>query len=160
MGLSQRALTEVLVVLTGCQLPLLRGIPDRSVRLNSKFCPDLIQSCCFDYSSWIQFVSTQEERRLDPTTEQRTDDTTEGTCTSLAQLKGPHRMEQTGPRKKTNASTLAGEPITLTEGDLYDIGDTVREVTREALKEEMTEQHIVLGELRAQLQELQVQQPQ
>ena len=63
-------------------------------------------------------------------------------------------MEQTRPRKNTKASKLDGEPITLTEGDLYDIGDTVREVTREAHQEEMTEQQNVLGALRAQLQEL------
>lgn len=42
-------------------------------------------------------------------------------------------MEQTGPRKKTKASKLDVEPITLTEGDLYDISDIVHEVTREAL---------------------------
>jgi len=42
----------------------------------------------------------------------------------------------------------------LTKGDLYDIGYTVREVTKEALWEVMSEQQIVLGALRAQLQEL------
>lgn len=48
------------------------------------------------------------------------------------------------------------EPITLTEGDLYDIGDTVCEVTREVLEEAMTKQQNVFGALRVQLQELQV----
>jgi len=45
----------------------------------------------------------------------------------------------------------------LTEGDLYDIGRIVRDVTKEALQEVMMEQQIVLGALRAQQQELQVQ---
>jgi len=51
----------------------------------------------------------------------------------------------------TKASKLDGELITLTEGDLYDIGDIVREVTREVLQEAMTEQQIVLGALKVQL---------
>jgi hypothetical protein len=62
--------------------------------------------------------------------------------------------EWSKPRKKAKASKLDGELITLTEGDLGDIGDTVREVTREAIDEAMTEQQIVLGVLRVQLQEL------
>lgn len=49
------------------------------------------------------------------------------------QLKWPHGMELTGPRKKTKASKLDGEHITLTEGDLYDISDIIYEVTREVL---------------------------
>ena len=52
------------------------------------------------------------------------------------------------------------EPITLTEGDLYDISDMVCEVTREVLQESMREQQIMLGALRAQLQEHQGQPPQ
>lgn len=52
------------------------------------------------------------------------------------------------------------KPVTQTEGDLYDMGDTVHEVTKEALQEAMTEKEIVMGSLRAQLQELQVQLPQ
>jgi len=48
-------------------------------------------------------------------------------------------MEWTGPWKKTKASKLDGEPITLIEGDLYDISNTIHEVTREALQEEMSE---------------------
>lgn len=59
----------------------------------------------------------------------------EGTdpSTTSTQLKWPHAIERTGPQKKTNASKLDGEPIKLTEGDLYDIGNTVCEVTREVL---------------------------
>lgn len=48
-----------------------------------------------------------------------------------------------------NTSKLDGEPITLTEGDLYNIDDIVCKVTREALQEEMIEQQNVLGALRA-----------
>ncbi len=42
---------------------------------------------------------------------------------------------------------------TLTEGDLGDIGDTVRKVTREVIDEAMLEQQIVLGALCARIQE-------
>jgi hypothetical protein len=71
----------------------------------------------------------------------------------------PNREEQ-GPRKKVKASKLSIDPITLTEGDLHDIGETVRDVTNEALQDFMQENQIVLGALRAQLQELQVRPPQ
>lgn len=63
------------------------------------------------------------------------------------QLKQSHDTEHTGPQKKTKASKLDGDPITLTEGDLYDISNTVCEVTREALQEAMMEQKNVLGPL-------------
>lgn len=46
------------------------------------------------------------------------------------------------------------ELTTLTKGDLDDIGDTVHEVTWEAMDEAMLEQQIVLGVLRTQIQEL------
>ena len=52
------------------------------------------------------------------------------------------------------ASKLDIEPITLIEGDLCDIDDTVREVTQEALQEAMMEQQNLLGAIRAHLQEL------
>lgn len=54
---------------------------------------------------------------------------------------------------------MAIDPITLTEGNLYDIGHMVCKVTKEVLQEAMSNQHIVLGAIRAQLQELQVQPP-
>jgi len=69
--------------------------------------------------------------------------------TTPAQLKRMCGIEQIGPRKKTKASKLEGETITLTEGALYDISDIVHEVTREALQEAMTKQHNMLGALRA-----------
>lgn len=55
---------------------------------------------------------------------------------------------------------MAINPITLTEGDLYDIDETVHDVTKEVLQEVMTKQQTVMGALRAQLQELQVRPPQ
>lgn len=70
------------------------------------------------------------------------------------QLKCSHGMERTGPRKKTKASKLDGEPITLTEGDLYGIGNIVFKVTKEALQKAMMKQQNVLGALRVQLQGL------
>lgn len=42
-------------------------------------------------------------------------------------------MEQASPWKKIKASKLDSEPITLTKGDIYNIGDTVHDVTREVL---------------------------
>ena len=48
----------------------------------------------------------------------------------------------------------------LTEGDLHDIGETVRNVTSEALQEFMMGNQTILGALRAKLQELQVWSPQ
>jgi len=51
--------------------------------------------------------------------------------------------------KEDQVSKLDIEPITLTKDDLYDIGDTICEVTREALQEAMTKQQNVLGALRA-----------
>ena len=69
------------------------------------------------------------------TTGHGTDDTVEGTdpSTTSTQLKWLCGTEQTGPQKETKAAKLYGETLTLIEDDLYDIGDTVCEVTREAL---------------------------
>ncbi len=68
--------------------------------------------------------------------------------------------EQVGPRKKTKASKTSLDPITLTEGDLHDIGETVRDVTAEALQQFEEQQQLVLGALQTELQELQVRTPQ
>jgi len=70
------------------------------------------------------------------------------------QLKRPHTVERVGPRKKVKASKLAIDLITLTEGDLHDIGETIRDVTKEALQDFMQEHQTMLGALRVQLQEL------
>jgi len=60
------------------------------------------------------------------------------------------------PWKKTKASKTSFDPITLTEGDLHDIGETVRDVTMEALQQFEEQQQLLLGALRTKLQELQV----
>lgn len=77
----------------------------------------------------------QEERGRDLTIGQGADDTTEDADpgTTSTQLKWSHGTKRIGKWKKTKASKLDGEPITLIEGDLYDIGDTIHEVTREAI---------------------------
>jgi len=53
--------------------------------------------------------------------------------TASTQLKCQRLSERTGLCKKVKASKLSIDPITLTEGDLHDIGETVRNVTTEAL---------------------------
>jgi len=67
-------------------------------------------------------------------------ETTEGSMdpgTTSTQLKRPHMEKRTRPRKKVKALKLAIDPITLIEGDLHDIGETVRDVTDEALQQFM-----------------------
>ena len=54
--------------------------------------------------------------------------------TTSTQLKHPCPREQVGPRKKSKASKTSFDPITLTEGDLHDIGKMVRDITAEALQ--------------------------
>lgn len=66
----------------------------------------------------------------------------------LTQLKFQHPIEQAGSRKKVKASKLSIDPITLNEGDLNDIGETVRDVTNEPLQNFMQENQIVLGSRR------------
>ena len=48
-------------------------------------------------------------------------------------LKCQHIIERGGWHKKVKALKLSIDPITLTEGDLHDIGKTVHNVTSEAL---------------------------
>ena len=100
-------------------------------------------------------MSTRQE-------EEDTDLTEEGADpgTTSTQLKRPRVTQRSRQWKKVKASKLAIDAITLTEGNLYDIDDMVREITKEALQEVMTEQQTMLGTLRAQLQELKVRPPQ
>lgn len=86
-------------------------------------------------------TTTQEEGGSELTTGHGIEDIAKGTdrCMTSAQFKWPHGTKRAGPQKNTKASKLDNEPITLTEGDLYYIGDTVCEVTRVALQEAMTE---------------------
>lgn len=53
---------------------------------------------------------------------------------------------------------MEGDPIILTEGDLYEIGDIVHEAIREVLQQVM-KQHNVLGALKMQIQDLKEQTP-
>lgn len=62
-----------------------------------------------------------------------------GPRTSSTQLKWSRITERSGPRKNIQASKLAINPITLTEDDLYDIGEMIRNATTEALQEFITE---------------------
>lgn len=54
-----------------------------------------------------------------------------------------------GPRKKVKESKLFINLIILMEGDLHDIGETVHDITIEALHNFAEEHQIVLGALRA-----------
>lgn len=60
-----------------------------------------------------------------------------------------------GSRKKSKASKTSLDPITLTEGDLHDIGDKVWDVTAEALQQFEQQQHLLLGAIQMGLHELQ-----
>ena len=52
-----------------------------------------------------------------------------------AHLKRPREQEKGGLRKKSKATKTSLDPITLTEGNLHEIGDMVRDVTAEALQQ-------------------------
>lgn len=52
--------------------------------------------------------------------------------TASTQLKHQRLSEQMGPHKKVKESKLSIDLITLTEGDLHDISEMVRDVTSEA----------------------------
>jgi hypothetical protein len=80
--------------------------------------------------------------------------------TTSTQLKRQHPREQMGPRKKVKASKLSIDPITLTEGDLHDIGRRCATSPQRPSRTLHEENQIVLGALRAQIQELQVRTPQ
>jgi len=64
-----------------------------------------------------------------------------------------------GLQKKLKASKTSFDPITLIEGDLNDIGETVHNVTMEALQQFKEENQMELGALLTQIQELQVHTP-
>jgi len=53
------------------------------------------------------------------------------------QLKYPLIAKRVGPRKKVKASKFSIDSITLTEGDLHDIDETVLDVTSEVLQDFM-----------------------
>ena len=74
--------------------------------------------------------------------------------TTSTQLKRQHPTERAGSRKKVKALKLSIDLISLTEGNLHDIGEIVCDVTNEALQDFIQENRIVLGALRVQLQGL------
>lgn len=49
-------------------------------------------------------------------------------------------VEWTKPWKKAKASKWDGELTTLTKGELRDIGDTIREATRDAINDVVLQQ--------------------
>ena len=62
--------------------------------------------------------------------------------------------------KKLKASKNSFNPIILTQGDLHNIREMVRDVTTETLQQFVEEHQMVLGALRAQIKDLQVHTPQ
>jgi len=54
-----------------------------------------------------------------------------------------------GPWKKSKASKTSFDLITLTKGDLHDIGEMVCNVTAEALQQFAEENQMALGALQA-----------
>jgi len=54
--------------------------------------------------------------------------------TTSDHIKHPREQEKVGSRKKYKANKVSLDPITLTEGDLHDIGDMVQDVTAEELQ--------------------------
>lgn len=67
--------------------------------------------------------------------------------TTSTPLKRQCPREQVGLRKKSKASKTSFDPTTLTEGNLHDIGETVQDVTMEALQQLAKENHMVMGVL-------------
>lgn len=54
---------------------------------------------------------------------------------TFTRIKCPRQLEKGGSRKKSKATKTSLDPIALTEGELYDIGDIVRYVTTKALQQ-------------------------
>lgn len=70
-------------------------------------------------------------------------------------IKCPREMAKGGPRKKSKVTKTSLDPITLIEGNLHDISDTLRDVTVEAIQKFQQQQQIILGAIQIGLQELQ-----
>jgi len=58
-----------------------------------------------------------------------------GLQTNSQKLKCLHVPEKPIPKMKMKASKTSIDPITLTEGDLFDNGETVHNVTKDVLEE-------------------------
>lgn len=72
-------------------------------------------------------------------------------ATTSQPLKQPRNPDKPVPRKKVKASKTFINPIMLTEGDLFDIGEIVCDVNKDALQEVMTQHKTLLGVLSVQL---------
>jgi len=74
-----------------------------------------------------------------PKTEEETDEQieqhSEDPHAMSTHIKHPREQEKGGSRKKSKATKASLDLITLTEGDLQDIGDTVQDVIAEALQQ-------------------------
>jgi len=74
-----------------------------------------------------------------PETEEETDEQTEQHDTNpdatFACISHPREQDKGGSRKKYKDTKTSLDIITLTEGDLHDINDTVHDVTMEALQQ-------------------------
>lgn len=68
--------------------------------------------------------------------------------TTGAPLKWLAQPERLKPQEKAKASKVDSEVTTLIEGDLNDIENTVWDTTQDAVDKAMSDQQIVLGELR------------
>ena len=66
-------------------------------------------------------------------------------------IKRPRELERGGSRKKSKATKTSLDPITLMEGDLYDIDDIVRDVAVEALQQFEKQQKVLLGDIQTRL---------
>ncbi len=66
-------------------------------------------------------------------------------------LKRPRQQERSNPLNKAKASKMDSGVTTLTEGGLNDIENIVWDTAQDVVDEAMSEQQIVLGELRTQL---------
>lgn len=107
----------------------------------------------------IQRGSNKGMRSPSPEIEEEMDEQTKQHSTypqvTSTRIKHLREEKKGGSRKKYKATKTSLDPITLTEGDLYDIGDTVRDVTIEALQQFEEQQKIILGVIQIGLQELQ-----
>lgn len=71
-----------------------------------------------------------------------------------ARIKRLREQEKVGSRKKSKATKTSLDPITLIEGELYEINDTVWDFTMETLQEFEKHYKILLMAIQTMLQEL------
>lgn len=90
-----------------------------------------------------------------PETDEQTEQHGASPQATSARIKCPRGKEKGGSRKKLKATKTLLDPITLREGDLHDIGDTVWDITTEALQQFEQQQQIILGAIQTGFQEMQ-----